>query len=157
MTSFAAESKTLKGQIRLSAPVSDAFRMFSPLGEKLWVPGWNPELLHPASATWQEQMIFRTREETGDAIWIITELDMSAHHVIYHRVEPGRYVTRILVDCTASADDITEARVEYSFVGLSETGNREIADMTQDAYDAKMACWEMWINDYFRENSKNPH
>ncbi len=150
MSSFAADSKILSGVIQLAGPVSDTFQLFSPLGEKLWVPGWNPELLYPPGAIWQEELIFRTRNETAEALWVITKLDMTVHHVVYHRVEPGRYVARVQVDCTARADHATEARVEYSFIGLSESGNREIAAMTQDCYAAKMASWEKWINDYLK-------
>lgn len=76
----------------------------------------------------------------------------ASHHVKYHRVEPARYVACIEVQCTPIAHDLTEATTGYSFVGLSESGNREIAAMTQETYDAKMARWTDWINSYFRQN-----
>ena len=152
MASFVPQSVTLKGQIRLSASVDVVFPMFSPLGEKLWVPGWNPELLYPAGATWEEGLVFRTREDTGDAVWIVTKLDLSTRHVIYHRVESARYVARVEVHCSAIADNVTEAATEYSFVGLSESGNREITAMTQRSYDAKMTRWANWINHYFQQH-----
>ena len=150
MAGFVPRSVTLKGQIRLSASVDLVFQMFSRLGEKLWVPGWNPELLYPAGTTWEEGVIFRTQEETGDAVWIVTKLDTSTHHVIYHRVESTRYVARVEVHCSAIADNLTGAATEYLFVGLSESGNREITAMTQHSYDAKMTRWANWINHYFQ-------
>jgi hypothetical protein len=36
--------------------------------------------------------------------------------------------------------------VAYTFVGLSDGGNQEIAAMTQQAYDEKMGRWQNWID-----------
>jgi hypothetical protein len=155
MAGFVPRSVVLTGRVNVSASVERAFRIFSPLGEKLWVPGWDPELLFPPSVVWEEGLIFRTSEETGEAVWIVTRLDVSAHRVVYHRVEPGRYVARVEVCCNALADDLSEATTTYSFVGLSDSGNDEIATMTQDSYDAKMVRWTNWINHYLQHQS--PH
>jgi hypothetical protein len=148
MQVFKPRPLTMRGQVRMAADPGEAFHLFSPLGEKLWVPGWDPELLYPPGAEWEEGMLFRTREETGEAIWVVTHLDFNSHTVRYHRVEPGRYVARIDVECRRVGDRATEATVEYSFVGLSESGNRDIAAMTRDAYDEKMARWTRWIADH---------
>lgn len=123
------------------------FKLFSPLGEKSWVPDWNPELLYPPGVAWAEGLIFRTREEMGDAIWVVTRLDHTAHEVRYHRVEPGRYVARIAIRCAALGHDVTEVSTVYEFVGLSDQGNIEIKGMSQDGYAEKMARWTRWINE----------
>src|SRR3990172_4006129 len=137
MSQFASKSSRLVGKITLAGPVDEVFQLFSPLGEKLWVPDWNPELLHPPEVSWEAGLIFRTREETGDAIWVVTLLDRAAHKVEYYRVEPGRYVARIEVSCAGNAEQTTEASTVYEFIGLSESGNAEIAAMTQDSYGQK--------------------
>jgi hypothetical protein len=36
-------------------------------------------------------------------------------------------------------------------VGLSEPGNREIAGMSETAFDEKMKRWEKWIGAYLAE------
>ncbi|MBI1747944.1 MAG: hypothetical protein HYR55_15355 [Acidobacteria bacterium] len=140
-----ARARTLTGSIVLGGAVDEVFRLFSPLGEKQWVPEWDPQILHPVEAEWEEGLIFRTREETGEAVWIVTRLDFALHKVTYHRVEPGRYVARIDVSCRALGQRSTEATIVYAFVGLSDRGNREIAAMTQNDYDAKMVRWQKWI------------
>jgi len=145
---FTPASIRLVGAIRLLAPLDIVFELFSPLGEKLWVPGWAPELLHPPGTSWAAGLIFRTRDETGDAIWVVTRLDRAAHEVEYHRVEPARYVARVAVRCAALAPEATEATIEYEFVGLSNQGNAEIAAMTQETYAQKMARWTVWINEH---------
>jgi hypothetical protein len=148
MAEFIAKSVCLVGTISLNGPIKEVFPLFSPQGEKLWVPDWNPELLHPPDTVWAEGLIFRTEEEMGEAIWVVTRLDHLAHKVEYHRVEPGRYVARIVVSCSAISDQVTEAATRYEFIGLTESGNAEIALMTQAGYAQKMKRWSEWINEY---------
>ena len=145
MTRFRPRAVTLRGSLVAEAEVGVVFPLFSPEGERVWVPEWDPELLHPPGVEWEEGQIFRTQEERGEAVWVVTRLDRAERHVQYHRVEPGRYVAHIVVRCRPLADRRTEVETAYAFVGLSEAGNREIDAMTQAAYDAKMSRWSEWI------------
>jgi hypothetical protein len=140
-----ARSIELSGGFTLPAPPDATFPLFSPLGEKKWVPGWDPELIHPPGATWERGLVFRTREERGDAIWVVTGLDRDRHDVEYHRVEAGRYVARVHVRCSPAAGGQTDVRVTYTFVGLSDIGNQDIAAMSPQAYEEKMTRWRDWI------------
>ena len=142
---FAARSIELRGGFAVEAPVEAAFELFSPLGEKLWVPGWSPELLHPLGVDWGQGQVFRTQAEQGEAVWVVTALDRLRHDVEYLRVEPGRYVARVRVQCRAQVAGQTEVAVTYSFVGLSDAGNRDIAAMSPAAYEKKMQQWQEWI------------
>jgi hypothetical protein len=147
MPPFTPRTLTLTGRVAVSGGLDEIFPLFSPLGERLWVPGWDPELLHPAGAEWEEGMIFRTEEERGPAVWVVSRLQREAHRVRYHRVEPGRYVACIEVVCRAAGAGMTEATIAYTFVGLSDAGNRDIAAMSETEYVEKMARWERWIRE----------
>jgi hypothetical protein len=153
---FSARASTFVGQITADASVGAVFPLFSPQGERLWVPGWDPEILHPAGNDWREGQVFRTREEMGEAIWVITRLDQAQHRVEYHRVEPGRYVAHIAVGCKELPGRRTQVSTAYSFVGLSEVGNQDIAAMTQEAYDAKMSRWSTWVNQHLASPGRRP-
>lgn len=133
------------GRFTLAGEIDRLFELFSPLGERAWVPGWDPQLLHPPGAAWEPGLIFRTPEETGDAVWIVTQLDRRAHEVEYHRMEPRRYVARVSVACATLAGGGTEVRVRYAFVGLTAEGNAEVERMTADAYREKLERWQRWI------------
>ena len=148
MAVFAAGTVELSGGFAVTAPLEAVFELFSPLGEKLWVPDWNPELLHPPGVGWERGLIFRTQEEVGEAVWLVAVLDRDRHEVEYYRIEPGRYVARVRVQCQARSLRQTEVGVSYSFVGLSDAGNREIAEMSGAAYEQKMMRWQGWINGY---------
>lgn len=142
---FVPRSVELKGAFTLSVPPTAAFDLFSPLGEKRWVPEWNPELLYPPGVAWERGLIFRTAEERGEAVWLVTGLDRERHVVEYHRVEAGRYVATVAVRCRAEGPRKTEVSVEYLFVGLSDAGNEDIAAMSSTLYEEKMRRWREWI------------
>lgn len=145
MPAFIARAARFAGGFTVASDPDAAFPLFSPLGEKAWVPGWDPELIHPRGIDWAEGLIFKTREELGDAIWVVTRLDRPARHVEYHRVEPGRYVAHVLVDCVPSPVRGTDVTVVYEFVGLSDRGNADIAAMTGEAHAEKMTRWSRMI------------
>lgn len=147
MTAFSPGSVEFSGELTVALPIDETFELFSPLGEKLWVPGWDPELLHPPDATWERGLIFRTREMYGDAVWLVTALARGGHDVEYHRVEPGRYVARVRVHCVPLSEQRTRVTVRYAFVGLSEEGNADIVKMTASDYEQKMERWSGWIDE----------
>src|SRR5450759_2768968 len=84
MTAFIARSASFNGRFRVPGPIETVFDLFSPLGERLWVPEWNPELLYPSGVSWVSGQIFRTQEEAGEAVWVVTRLRREAHEVEYH-------------------------------------------------------------------------
>ena len=151
---FAARSVTVGGAILLHGPIDQVFPLFSPLGEIHWVQGWSPEILAPRDTDWAEGMVFRTRMDGPEEIWVVAELDVQAHRVVYYRTEPGRLVARVEVRCRALDHGRTEASTTYSYVGLSAAGNAHIAEWTDAAYRAKMERWERNINEYLRRIHK---
>jgi hypothetical protein len=123
MSDFTAGAREFTGSLTVEGPIDAVFELFSPLGERAWVPGWNPELLHPPGVSWAQGQIFRTNEEMGDAIWVVTKLNRETHEVEYHRVEPHRYVARVRVACAAAGDGRIDVTTAYAFIGLSREGN----------------------------------
>jgi hypothetical protein len=154
MSLFEPKATKFTGRVVAAAPVDRIFPLFSPVGEKGWVPGWSPELLHPKGVEWAEGQIFRTSEEKGEAVWIVSRLDRDAHRAEYHRVEPGRYVARVDVACRPMDPGKTEATIAYTFVGLSEGGNAEIEAMNVVDYERKMSRWSGWIDAFL--NGRTP-
>jgi hypothetical protein len=146
-TRFVPRSVERSGGFTLSMPPDVAFPYFSPIGEKVWAPGWDPELLHPPGVDWAPGLLFRTRSEHGDAIWVVTALNPERHEVEYHKLEAERSVTKVSVQCTPLGPDQTEVRVTYFLVALSEAGNQLIAEMTPASYEGRMKNWQRWIHE----------
>ena len=150
---YSSRSVTFSGHFHLNAPVERVFPLFSPLGEKYWVPGWDPEIVYPIDREWEEGMVFRTTEESGIAVWFISRLELSIHRVEYIRVEPNHLVARIEVKCTGKSADSTEVLTQYSFIGLSPAGNDAIGIMPAKEYDSKMARWAAWLEGHLSSDA----
>ena len=148
MSHFVPSSIDLNGRLIVNLPVDDAFPLFSPEGERLWIREWDPEPLYPRGVEWAQGQIFRTQEERGVGVWVVSALDRAMHTVEYYRVESNRYVARVRVRCHAQGTSRTRADVSYLFVGLTAQGNADIGEMTVDAYEEKMQRWERLIREY---------
>jgi hypothetical protein len=140
---FTPLSRTFVGTLHVDEEVSKAFPLFSPLGEKSWVPKWNPELLFPPDTKWDQGLIFTTE----GAVWVVAALDRTAHTVSYYRVEPERLVANVRVACRPEDDGRTEVEVSYTFVGLTDAGNETIGAMSDAEYTQKLVNWEKWIKE----------
>lgn len=142
---FRPQSMTLSGKLQIDGHVDEVFELFTPLGEKKWVEGWDPEILFPPGVSLAEGMVFRTFAQDQEEIWVVSHLDVPAHHILYDRVEPKHVAARVEIRCRATGAT-TEVSTSYRYVGLSDAGNRYVATWTDAAYAAKMARWQKLIN-----------
>ncbi len=148
----------------LDAPASRLFPLFSPAGEKLWVPGWDYENV-TGSSPLSEDQVFLTgaHDQAGvEAIWLVKRYRPERHLIELYRVEPGVKVGVVRVQCTeldspsaasgaaAPVPARTEVRVTYRYIALSEEGERFIEEFTPEAYEAFMGEWQMLLRDYLR-------
>jgi hypothetical protein len=147
MALFSARRLLRSGVIQLNAPPAVVFPLFTPAGERLWVPGWEPAYLSPASGETQLDMVFRTQHhEYGDAIWSLIARDPERHQVSYLRVAPASHVARVDVSCAEAPQGAAEATVSYTFTGLTEAGNAAIAAYSEPFYAAWLQGWAVAIN-----------
>src|SRR5262245_22496595 len=114
-------------EIRVELPVKEAFLLFTPMGEELWVPGWRPRYLLPPSGKTAEEMVFTTGEGGEATIWACLKFTPERHSVRYLRVTPGSRVAIVDVACRGEGEEATVVRVAYTYVPLSPAGEEFIA------------------------------
>ena len=140
-------------RIRLDASPERVFPLFSPLGERAWVPGWAPFFLHPADGEAREGAAFLTRAaDEPETIWLIVHHDPD-RRVVYSRVTPGVRAGRVEVQCEPAKGGATTAEVTYTFTALGPRGNELLAALTEDAYRDWIATWETSINHFLATGS----
>jgi hypothetical protein len=143
-TGFVPVHRTRSATIRLDAPPERAFEMFTPLGERAWAQGWNPEFLHPLDGEGCEGSVFVTRAGDRETIWTTI-----AHHppsgAAYSRVTPGLHAVVVRVQLRDSDDEGTLADVSYAFTALTPAGNDAVAEMVA-GFDGWMEEWQTSIN-----------
>ncbi len=145
---FIAQGVTRTGSIVLEGAIEEVFPLFGPVGEKKWAAGWDPEVVYPAGAEMEQDMVFRTRDGEDEFVWVMAHLDAARHEVTYQNFAPGFQVRKIEVRCRSVEAQRTQATVKYAYVGLSPRGNRELAAMDENAYTTKMKHWAQAINSY---------
>ena len=141
---FVAAHATRSATIHLHAPPDRVFPLFTPEGERLWVPGWNPRYLWPAAGTTRVGMTFLTEHEGRETTWMVADFD-PGRRAVYTRVTAGLSAVRVEVRCERAGDG-TAATVRYDYVGLSTDGNASIEQMTETCYREWMGEWETAIN-----------
>lgn len=148
---FEAQHFSQTQSFELTLPAREAFGLFDPEGEKLWVPGWQPQILFPASASMQEGMIFTTQyANEAKTIWIVATYNPEDFIVTYWRVTPESRLAKVSVGCSALNQNVSRVSVTYEFTALSEAGNVYIEQFRQH-YPEYIKSWQTEINLYLQQ------
>jgi hypothetical protein len=149
-TPFTGKSVTRSSTIHLNGPIAKVFPLFEPIGEKSWVPGWEPEVVYPENGVAQSGTVFLTYDDQGKnaTYWTIIEYETQPHRITYINVIPNYQVRRITVECREVAPNKTDATVSYTYTGTSQHGNEDVSKQTEERYAANMQHWTHAINHY---------
>lgn len=139
----------------ISLPLSadEAFPLFTPEGERLWIEDWNPQYFHPANGETLVGMVFTTSHGGETTYWTLVDFDNASHQARYSRVTPGSRSVLVDVRCEAVAEHETNVTVRYTLTGLSDAGNAAIAAFAE-GYADMIEDWKAKILDYLE---RQPH
>ena len=138
-------------EFEIAQPIEALFPLFSPEGEKWWVPGWDYVNIM-GTTDLSEDYIFLTQSHdhaSTQAIWLVKRYDPAAYLVQYYKVEPEDKVGIVTVRCITQAADRTQVLVSYEYIALAEKGRHFIESFTAEAYQAFIAEWETLLRHYF--------
>jgi len=139
--------------IVLSGPVDRVFPLFTPIGETLWVEGWDPEFLHPQNGDTRQGMVFRTVHSDETTLWACADWDPVAHRVRYVRVTPDSRFGFVEVACRPAADGGTQASIAYTFTALTAAGDAYLSELTEDAFVHMIEAWKVRIDTWLLTGS----
>ena len=135
----------------MAIPVADLFPLFSPEGEKQWVPGWDYENVMGTTEL-SEDYVFLTKSHdhgTKDAIWIVKRYDPKLHIVQFYKVEPEDKIGLVTVRCTELEAERTKVQVTYKYVALSATAEVFVSEFSENAYEEFIVEWQTLLSNYF--------
>jgi hypothetical protein len=151
---FAASHAIAEHIINLPLSADEAFPLFTPEGERLWIEDWNPHYFYPANGETIVDMVFTTSHGDETTYWTLVDFDNLAHQVRYSRVTPGSRTVIVEVKCEATGEHATKVTVRYTLTSLSEAGNAAIAAFVA-GYQAMIEDWRTKILAYIeRRNVK---
>jgi hypothetical protein len=135
----------------MNFPIAELFPLFSPEGEKYWVPGWDYENIM-GSTDITEDYVFLTKTHdhgTTDAIWIVKKYDPESHFVQFYKIEPEDKIGIVTVKCTELESSKTNIQVIYKYLALSTTGEKFISEFNESAYEEFICEWQKLLINYF--------
>lgn len=158
MADFIAQRITRSHTIHLPAPPHKVFPLFSPLGEKHWVHGWDPQMLYPSSGVAQVGAVFTTRHTNEPTrIWTIIGYASEQAQVTYLNVLPDSHISRIEVSCKAEGTQATRAHITYILTALTPQGNTYLDGFTQEYYQDYISSWQTAITHYLFHGWPSAH
>lgn len=134
----------------LQHPVEKLFPLFSPEGEKSWVPGWDYENIM-GSTELSEDYVFLTRDHDhgmAEAIWLVKRYEPESHLVAFYKVEPGHKVGVVTVKCSEAGEAATRVTVTYKYIALSAEGEAFVAAFDESAYESFIGEWRDLLSSY---------
>ena len=137
---------------KMNVPIADIFPLFSPEGEKHWVPGW--DYINVMGTTeLSDDYVFLTKTHdhgTSDAIWIVKKYDPNLHFVQFYKIEPGEKIGVVTVKCTELEASKTMIRVTYKYLALSKNGEEFITVFNESTYEEFIDEWQKLLTNYFK-------
>lgn len=136
----------------IEAPISELFPLFSPEGEKQWVPDWDYVNVMGTTEL-SEDYVFLTRTHdhgTADAIWIVKKFDSQAYFVQFYKIEPGEKIGVVTVKCTELKRARTKVQVTYKYIALSAAAEVFVAQFNEKEYAQFIGEWQTLLSDYFK-------
>ncbi|GAB4359047.1 MAG: hypothetical protein Kow006_27920 [Gammaproteobacteria bacterium] len=131
-------------------PAQELFPLFSPEGEKLWVPGWDYENVMGGTEL-HEDYLFITRSHdhaASDAVWVVKRYQPEEYRVQFYKVEPGQKVGVVDVQCFEEGEGSTRVQVSYEYIGLSPEGDAFIEGFDEAGYRAFIGEWKVLLDRY---------
>lgn len=135
----------LDGSLSLDLPPAAALPLFTPEGERDWVPGWDPH--YPAGRPDRPDpgTVFVTGSPDVPTTWIV--LERSEATMRYARVATGRTAGTVTVSCSAApSSGTTSVQVRYELTALGPEGRQDLAELAGD-YPAFLDGWRRAIEE----------
>jgi len=141
----------------LEAPPDRILPLLTPLGERAWAPGWEPEMRWEPPGGGAGTLFVVRHSGQPDAVWLLDTWEPASGHVHYVHVTPGSDVTEIDIRLRPEGKDGAVATVRYTWTALGPPGTALVESKTEEEYRRAMRHWELALNHYLTTGRKLPH
>ena len=158
-TGFKSARISRTSSIILNAPLKKVFPLFGPIREKEWAAGWEPRVLY-ATTDLEEYMVFKTRSHHGQEpnfTWTVSKYLPDQAFIEYTVFTPER-LWWVTINCCEGKDlETTEAKITYTYTGLTEHGNALNEKALATMYRRDLKDWQAAINHYLETGKRLEH
>lgn len=140
----------------IAYPIAKLFPLFSPEGEKSWVPDWDYINLMGNTALSEDYIFITTSHDhaQADAIWIVSDYQPEKYFIKFYKIEPENKIGTITIACFEVDSVITKTQVSYKYMAISPTGEKFLTNYSESDYTNFIAQWKILLEKYL--NITNP-
>jgi hypothetical protein len=129
----------LTGRIQVALPPGEAFRLFTPRGERDWAHGWHPRFPAGAADDTEPGTVFETDAHGQHTIWVVTSRQ-PGRRISYARVTPGDQAGTVTVT-VSPAGSYSEVEVSYELTALTNAADHKLTAFGA-GYPAYLQSWQ---------------
>jgi len=138
-----ARRRQATGGFELPLAAAEAISVFTPEGERAWVPGWEPR--YPAGrSSEQAGTVFTTKAHGTETVWVIIEIDRAAGRAGYVRITRGVHAGTVRVACVDAGPDRCAVAVSYDLTALDD-GDGALDEYRPETFAETMKAWRTAI------------
>jgi hypothetical protein len=140
-------------EFELEVPIEELFPLFSPEGEKLWVPGWDYQNIMGTTEL-SEDYVFLTKNHdhgTTDTIWVVKTYNAGSYLVQFYKIEPDQKIGIITVSCGSLNTSKTKIQVTYKYFALSTLGEVFVLNFSEKDCEIFINEWQNLLSKYFEK------
>lgn len=132
------------GTVRVAGPAAEVFGLFTPEGERSWVPDWEP--VYPVGNLPEPEpgLAFATGVGEDARTWVVARLDPGTRAAVYTYVLPGRRTAWVEVTVEPGTGGVCDAHVAYRMTSLSPEADAEVLAFG-DHFPAMLEDWQRRI------------
>jgi hypothetical protein len=119
----------------LDAPPARVFPLFTPLGEKAWAQGWEPQIL---SGREERGSVFRTVRDGRETLWIVVDYRPAEGRVSYARLAQESNMGLVDVSLSAAPGGGTEVSVRYTLTAINAQEEAFVSEFLEPRRYARM-------------------
>lgn len=139
------------GVVGMALPVAEAFPLFNAVGEKRWVPGWDPFPVYPTVPGAGEGVVFQTiKNGAGTATWVQSRHEPNRGVASFVCLVPDHHVAMVDVAVISINEDRSRASVRYRMTSLSSDAD-DFVRAFGESFDDLMTGWEEAIQRHIVE------
>ena len=142
---FDALTIARSGSFELDMTPDEALPLFTAPGEKLWIPIWDPVVLHGDG--YEKGTVFVTSHHGNTTYWLVMDYDTDTKHAQYVRVTPEANTGTVDVSITSNGEGGATVNVAYQLTALSPAGNADLQEsFSEPKYAEMMEEWRAMIS-----------
>lgn len=139
---FTPLHRSHRGTVTVMAPADETLALFTPEGERRWVPDWAPDYLFRAGGGDEIDTVFRTAHDNEETYWIVLEHDLEEHAAAYARITPGSRLGTVTIDVEPIDETSCWVEVCYEMTAMTPAGNAALKQFDRKAFEAMLAEWQ---------------